>query len=249
MVAAATLGLANSGLARYGLVASELGKPRLVGFSQSQGKLAGWSVTPSESFTAGLRFFGETSTWKRFLYLDHSAHPASLLRSSAPVIADVISTPDLHSLSVYGVEACYNFHGYKIEYFGNADLGAGITASLITYDHPKLHSNWTTLYWHWPVVGSGGTTRYERVVLMMIDGADVQVASPGAPAGANSAPALAARATTTSELTNAQGAQTRQFLVGFAQALVRAQASTGASSSPTSGGTQSAAPALPQGSK
>jgi exosortase/archaeosortase family protein len=228
MVAAATLGLANSGLARYGLVASELGKPRLVGFSQSQGKLAGWSVTPSESFTAGLRFFGETSTWKRFLYLDHSAHPASLLRSSAPVIADVISTPDLHSLSVYGVEACYNFHGYKIEYFGNADLGAGITASLITYDHPKLHSNWTTLYWHWPVVGSGGTTRYERVVLMMIDGADVQVASPGAPAGANSAPALAARATTTSELTNAQGAQTRQFLVGFAQALVRAQASTGA---------------------
>jgi hypothetical protein len=63
---------------------------------------------------------------------------------------------------------------------------------------------------------------------MMIDGADVQVASPGAPAGANSAPALAARATTTSELTNAQGAQTRQFLVGFAQALVRAQASTGA---------------------
>jgi exosortase/archaeosortase family protein len=132
MLAAGTLGVANSGLARYGLVASELGKPRLVGFSQSQGRLAGWSDTQSESFTAGLRFFGETSTWKRFLYLDNSAHPASQLRSSAPVIADVISTPDLHSLSVYGVEACYNFHGYKIQYFGNAGLGAGITAGLIT---------------------------------------------------------------------------------------------------------------------
>src|SRR5438309_605007 len=217
-LAAASLGAANSGLARYGLVASELGKPRLMGFSESQGKLAGWSVTPSESFTAGLRFFGETSTWKRFLYLDNSAHPASQLRSSAPVIADVISTPDLHSLSVYGVEACYNFHGYKIQYLGNADLGAGITASLITYDHPKLHSRWTTLYWHWPVVGPGGKTRYERVVLMMIDGADVQVAPPGAPAFANPAAGFAARATTTSELTNASAEQTRQFLVGFAQA-------------------------------
>src|SRR5437870_4787317 len=144
-MAAASLGAANSGLARYGLVASELGKPRLAGFSQSQGHLAGWSVTQSESFTAGLRFFGETSTWKRFLYLDHGTDAASQLRSSAPVIADVISTSDLHSLSVYGVEACYNFHGYKIQYFGNADLGAGITASLITYHHPKLHSDWTTL--------------------------------------------------------------------------------------------------------
>src|SRR5207244_2775232 len=105
-LAAASLGAANSGLARYGLVASELGKPRLVGFSQSQGQLVGWSVTQLESFTAGLRFFGETSTWKRFLYLDHGTDAASRLRSSAPVIADVISTSDLHSLSVYGVEAC-----------------------------------------------------------------------------------------------------------------------------------------------
>jgi exosortase/archaeosortase family protein len=247
MLAAGTLGVANSGLARYGLVASELGKPRLVGFSQSQGRLAGWSDTQSESFTAGLRFFGETSTWKRFLYLDNTALPASQLRSSAPVIADVISTPDLHSLSVYGVEACYNFHGYKIQYFANAGLGAGITASLITYHHPKLGSDWTTLYWHWPVVGPGGKTRYERVVLMMIDGADAQVASRGAPASGNPAPAAGVKAT--SELTNAQAEQTRQFLVGFAQALVRAQASTGASSSPTSGATQSAAPGLPQGSK
>ena len=39
---------------------------------------------------------------------------------------------------------------------------------------------------------------------------------------------VTARAKTTSELTNAQAEQTRQFLVGFAQALVRAQASTGA---------------------
>jgi hypothetical protein len=249
MLAAATLGVANSGLARYGLVASELGKPRLAGFSQSQGKLAGWSVTQSESFTAGLRFFGETSTWKRFLYLDHSTDPASQLRSSAPVIADVISTPDLHSLSVYGVEACYNFHGYKIQYFGNADLGAGITASLITYYHPKLHSNWTTLYWHWPVVGPGGKTRYERVVLMMIDGADAQLASSRAPASAASGPAPAAGAKATSELTNAQAEQTRQFLIGFAQALVRAQASTGATGSPTTGAMQSATPALPQGTK
>ena len=228
-LAAASLGAANSGLARYGLVASELGKPRLVGFSQSQSQLAGWSVTQSESFTAGLRFFGETSTWKRFLYLDHGTDAASRLRSSAPVIADVISTSDLHSLSVYGVEACYNFHGYKIQYFGNADLGAGITASLITYHHPKLHSDWTTLYWHWPVVGPGGNTRYERVVLMMIDGADVQPASVGAPASGRPAPSVAVtRAKATSGLTSAQPEQTRQFLIGFAQALVKAQASTGA---------------------
>jgi hypothetical protein len=145
------------------------------------------------------------------------------------------------------VEACYNFHGYKIQYFGNAGLGAGITAGLITYFHPKLHSDWTTLYWHWPVVGPGGKTRYERVVLMMIDGADAQVASHGARASASLAPAAGAKAS--SELTNARAEQTRQFLVGFAKALVRAQASSGASSSPTSGATQSAAPALPQGSK
>jgi hypothetical protein len=98
-------------------------------------------------------------------------------------------------------------------------------------------------------VGPGGKTRYERVVLMMIDGADAQLASSGAPAHGNPAPALAARAKATSELTNAQAEQTRQFLIGFAQALVRAQAGTGASSSATTGAMQSAAPALPQGSK
>src|SRR5438445_3109590 len=135
-LAAASLGAANSGLARYGLVASELGKPRLVGFSQSQGQLVGWSVTQSESFTAGLRFFGETSTWKRFLYLDHGTDAASRLRSSAPVIADVISTSDLHSLSVYGVEACYNFHGYRIQAPRHADPPPPTTSTLTTSHHP-----------------------------------------------------------------------------------------------------------------
>jgi exosortase/archaeosortase family protein len=214
-LAAASLGAANSGLARYGLVASGLGKPRLMGFSQRQGQLAGWSVTQSGAFTAGLRFFGETSTWRRFLYLDNRSSPASQLRSNAPVIADVISTSDLHSLSVYGVEACYNFHGYKIQDLRNADLGAGITASLITYEHPKLHSTWTTLYWHWPVAGPGGKTRYERLVLMMVDGADAQLASLGGPPHA-----------ATTGLTGGQPEQTWRFLTAFAQALVKAQASS-----------------------
>src|SRR3989442_2236108 len=143
-------------------------------------------------------------------------------------------------LAVYGVEDCYNFHGHKIQYLGNADLGAGITAGLISSYHPKLHSDWTTLYWHWPVVGPGGKTRYERVVLMMIDGADVQPASLGAPASGSPAPSSAvttARAKATSGLTSARPEQTRQFLIGFAQALVRAQASSGASTSATSANT------------
>jgi exosortase/archaeosortase family protein len=227
-LAALVLAVANSGLARYGLVASELGKPRLVGFTRSQGQIPGWSATQSASFTAGLRYFGESSTWKRFLYLDHGADPASPLFSSAPVIADVISTPDLHSLSVYGVEACYNFHGYRIEDLAGAELGGGITASLVTYEHPKLHSTWTTLYWHWPVVGTDGATRYERVVLMMIDGADVKSSAPGV--GAAGAPqhasVLAAGAPAGGGPASAGAEQTRQFLVAFARALVRAQASS-----------------------
>ena len=40
--------------------------------------------------------------------------PGEILHTDVPVVADVIDSPDLESFSAYGVEACYQFHGYAL---------------------------------------------------------------------------------------------------------------------------------------
>ncbi len=168
------LGLGNRDLRHYELVASDLGEPRLASFSAQPPAPKGWSASLSDTYPWATRFFGDDSVWQRFTY---GGGGASGLRSSAPVIADVVTTSDLGAFTTYGLEACYNFHGYRIDDTRSVDLGGGVTGQLVSYYNTSVQSDWTTLYWIWPVATEDGT-RYERVVLMMVDSAKAQLAAP-----------------------------------------------------------------------
>ncbi len=80
-----------------------------------------------------------------------------------PVVADVINTPDLSTFSAYGVENCYQFHGYTLADVAQVGLPGGITGQAMSYTSQQFGS-WSILYWIVPVK-MGAATNYERVVL------------------------------------------------------------------------------------
>jgi exosortase len=158
----------NSSLRSYDLVISSLGAPRLVSFSQAPSHPDGWSVARTNVYTWATPFFGSDSTWYRYEYL-YNGDPKAALQSSGTIISDVINTSDVSSFSTYGIEACYSFHGYSLYSIKTVDLGGGVTGNVLAYYNPSTRSDWTTVYWHWPVKTSSGKTRYERVTLMLLN--------------------------------------------------------------------------------
>jgi len=181
-VVAVLLAVADAGLRDYELVADDLGQPRLAAFSQATDGPQGWAGYESDSYSWAKRYFGESSSWHRYLYSSSGAAGTPAFRSSSPVVTDVISTSDLSTFSTYGLEACYNFHGYRLYTTRDVDLGGGITGKVLSYYHPKLKKDWTTVYWHWPVRSDEGK-RFERVVMMMVDTDKADLASPAPKSG------------------------------------------------------------------
>ena len=86
------------------------------------------------------------------------------LRTNAPVVADVINTPDLSSFSAFGVEDCYTFHGYALADITQVSLVGGITGQAMSYTSQQFGS-WSIVYWIVPVKMDTGGTSFERVVL------------------------------------------------------------------------------------
>jgi exosortase/archaeosortase family protein len=218
--------LANSSLRSYDLVATSLGAPRLAAFSQQPSHPAGWGVRKTDTYTWARPFFGTDSTWNRYQFTwDGVATDA--LRSSSGVISDVIDTSDLSSFSTYGVEACYKFHGFKLHSIRTVDLGGGITGNVLAYYNTQAKSDWTTVYWHWPVKELSGRTRYERMTLMMINTGESNVSSPtpspslARALGFNLQNALTGPSS--SSKVDARLDTTRTFLVAFARSLITSQ--------------------------
>jgi hypothetical protein len=106
------------------------------------------------------------------------------------VTVDVVSTPDANKFQTYGIESCYQFHGYRLRSERSVDLG-GVTAKVLSWSSSTLDSTWTTVYWMWPVKSRSAGTRYERVVMMLNDGADVRLAAAVPGHGAARSTALA----------------------------------------------------------
>jgi hypothetical protein len=77
----------------------------------------------------------------------------------------VIRTDDSGSLASYGVEACYNFHGFSQVSSVSEDVGAGVDAKMASFRSPIGGTDWTVLWWEWPY-NAGGQTRFERLVLL-----------------------------------------------------------------------------------
>lgn len=217
--------VANESLRSYDLVVSSLGAPRLAPFSDHPAQPVGWSAHKTDVYTWAKPFFGEDSTWYRFEYVwDSNTHDE--LQSSSPVISDVIQTSDLSSFSTYGIEACYRFHGYQLHSIQTVDLGGGVTGNVLSYYNSKVHSDWTTVYWHWPVKSADGKTRYERVTLMLIDTAGATFHGPSLSSSTARSLGLSVTNAISGKRSKAdsQLSTTRSFLIAFAQRIISHQA-------------------------
>jgi exosortase len=174
------LGVVNAGYARYETIAGDFGTARLVPFDIRTAQVPGWSVNYVGRFDQARQFFGSDATWDRIQY---SASRTAALVSSVPIYVDVINTNDSGALAAYGLEACYRFHGYRIEAVTSEDLGNGIVAQVVDYHNTKIGNDWTALWWEWPYT-VGTTIAYERIVLFVSNGPRATYAGydPNAPA-------------------------------------------------------------------
>jgi hypothetical protein len=176
---AVPLGLLNGNLVRFDLVANSLGEPRLASFTDNPALISGF-LAPKQinRYDWSKQYFGRSSTWLRYNYNpSSSSRPASGLWTSTSIVADVVSTSDRSRFSVYGLEACYNFHRFAIDHPQTIDLGGGVTGTVLAWHDGKNGLEWTTIYWHWPVK-ENGHIRYERMVLMLPDNGRIEVQAP-----------------------------------------------------------------------
>jgi hypothetical protein len=165
VVAAIVLGTADYALRSYDLVASASGEPKLLAFQSVPASPPGWRLRVSERIDWAKPLFGEDSTWTRYLFT--SEPTGGNLRASYGVTADVIDTSDRETFSTYGVEACYQFHGWLLRDVAQVAIGGGITGQTMSFSGSN-HEGWSVLYWIVPVKAAGGT-RYERFVLYLLN--------------------------------------------------------------------------------
>jgi exosortase/archaeosortase family protein len=213
------LGFTNSKLSSYDLVATATGEPKLASFSAYPGAPAGWQPTVSAHFEWAKSYFGGSSSWLRYTFFQDGSAGGHLY-SNIPVTADVVNTSDLQSFSAYGVEACYRFHGFHLRDVAQVKLGGGITGQALSYS--TRQSDWTVVYWIWPTkpAKEGGATRYERVILYLLN---TQGAALG---GANDTSGVTGLkgALSNHKAVDRQLMAARSFLVTFARDVVQAQA-------------------------
>ncbi len=216
LVAALVLGVANLGLRNYNLVATASGEPRLTAFVNSPVVPAGWTVELTNTFDWAKPLFGYTSVWNRYIMYPSQGGD---LHANLPVVADVINTPDLSTFSAYGIEQCYQFHGYALTDVAKVGLPGGITGQSMSYTSQQ-YGSWSIVYWIVPVkMGTG--TNYERVVLY------VQNSGAGAIVkGLTSASGIQNLSGSISSSDKADVAlkNNQTFLVAFARELIETQA-------------------------
>ena len=209
VVATLVATLANTGLSRFQLVANNFGTTTIQSFSAAPVSLKGWQEARVAQYDWATRFFGSDSTWVRYQYYGTN-QPAS-------VIADVVTTRSLGRLQAYGVQACYEFHGFGLHRPIDYDLGGGVKGTLLTFHDPKMSGEWNALFWAWAVNTPEGK-RYERVVLLapVLGGYLHPVRTPGTTTAVYYPP----QTHETPQLLDAS----RSWLAGFARHVVTARA-------------------------
>ena len=161
LMLAALLAMPNASFAHYDSLVDAFGHPTLGTIDPNAVKVTGWQAEPSSSFDQATTYFGPHATWERVAF---SSTTDSTIQPSS-VYLDVIRTDDSGSLAAYGVEACYNFHGFDQVSSNSTDVGAGVEAKVASYRSPVEATDWSILWWEWPY-DAGGQTRYERLVLL-----------------------------------------------------------------------------------
>jgi exosortase/archaeosortase family protein len=156
------LNVNNTSLKSFDIVAGAAGEPKLSSFLADPATPVGWQRQFAEEFFNGKSLFGNSSRWFRYEYFDQGGGDLS---ANVPITADVINAPNVSSFGAYGVEACYDFHGYKLRDVAQISLGHGINGQSLSYT-TQSGEDWSIVYWIWPV-RNGAQTRYERVILYM----------------------------------------------------------------------------------
>ncbi len=221
-VIAIVLGFSNVGLKTYNLVADASGQPKLNAYISAPAAPLGWHTRRIDTFNWAKPLFGDTSIWDRYLL---TATEGGDLHTSVPVVADVIVTPALDTFAAYGVEACYQFHGYSLRDVAEVNVGGGITGQAMSYTS-QTYGSWSIVYWIIPVK-LGTQTDYERVVLyVQNDKRGVVVPATAKVSGIKDV----AGSLGPSDLALIQN---REFLVAFARELIEVEAGHGSPSKTT----------------
>jgi exosortase/archaeosortase family protein len=215
LVAALVLGASNLALRNYNLVATASGEPRLTALVNDPVAPLGWSAQLTATYGWAKPLFGDSSIWNRYTL---AATQGGDLHADVPVVADVINSPDLESFSAYGIENCYQFHGYQLADVARVSLPGDITGQAMSYTSQQFGS-WSIVYWIVPVK-MGASTSYERVVLY------VQNTGQGTivPGLTNSGVSNLSGSLNPALPSDAALANNRTFLVAFARELIRQQA-------------------------
>ena len=161
VVASLVIGFSDVGLRSYNLVAGVAGQAKLDAYIRGPVAPDGWSADYETTFRWATPLFGDSSVWNR--YVLHNVGTGTL-RTTTPVVADVINTPDLSSFSAFGVQACYTFHGYSLADVTQVALVGGVTGQAMSYTSQQ-YGSWSIVYWILPVKMTDGSTSYERTVL------------------------------------------------------------------------------------
>ncbi len=154
------VGFSDVGLASYNLVSNVAGESKLVSYLDQPVAPVGWTDRFEATYTWAQPLFGDGSTWNRYLL---SPSTGGDLHAQTSIVADVIDSPDLGSFSAYGVEQCYQFHGYSLANVAQVALGGGITGQTLAFTSQQ-YGSWSIVFWIVPVE-RGTATVYERVVL------------------------------------------------------------------------------------
>ena len=222
VVAGLILGISNLNLKTYNLVADASGEPRLQAYINAPVAPVGWRLRLSAEYDWAKPLFGDSSVWNRY---DLYATEGGNLHANVPVVADVINSPDLSTFSAYGVENCYQFHGYALADVAQVTLAGGVTGQAMSYTSAQFGS-WSIVYWIVPVK-TGSSTNYERTVLYVQNsGLGVQVKGLTTAGIKNLAGNLDPANRDQLTLLN-----NRTFLVAFARQLITTQAQRSAAAS------------------
>jgi exosortase/archaeosortase family protein len=222
LAASILVGLSNADLKSYNLVANVAGQSKLVSLIVAPVTPAGWTSRFAARFNWAEPLFGEDSTWNRY---DLYPVGGGDLRAQTDVVADVIDTPDLQAFSAFGIEQCYEFHGYSLADVSQVTLGGGVTGQSLAYTSSQ-YGSWSIVYWILPV-NSGSKTDYERVVLYVRNQKGLV-----APATKGEQPDIKNLAGNLSvnDPNERVLLQNRAYLVAYAQQLIRVQAGHSAQS-------------------
>ena len=214
ILASLALGISNESLKSFDPVASASGNARLASFLGNPAAPAGWSPIFTTEYTQNKTLFGETSRWFRYTFFYRGGGD---LVSTLPVTADVINSGNVRSFGAYGVEACYDFHGFTLRDVADVSLADGINGQALSFATPNS-GGWSIVYWVWPVK-TGSQTRYERVILYLTDTTSGRVSAPKNVQGIHAING----ALTPLDALDERLIVNRAFLTAFAREIIKAQ--------------------------